>query len=183
MDGALNIDKSVTGQPWRWRRARRCGTGDGRSWSTSCCSPAASLAKTSRATATPRSATSSPTRAASRTWTRARAACRRGAQGRDDRDLRRLRRRWRDKRGGAGAASAAPRRRADGLYPRPADGRLWPVGQSAGRTEGAGRDARRLRRLWRAGVRRARRSKDRRARRHCRRSSPMRERCFLRRTR
>ena len=27
MDGALNIDKSVTGQPWRWRRPADAGLG------------------------------------------------------------------------------------------------------------------------------------------------------------
>ena len=42
MASALGVDRSILGQPWRWRR-RAGDAGFGRTiWSTSCCSPAAS---------------------------------------------------------------------------------------------------------------------------------------------
>ena len=72
MTGALNIDRSVTGQPWRWRRPPDDGLGMDALVDELLL--ARGVAREDLASA-PRSdefATSCPTRAASRTWTRAR---------------------------------------------------------------------------------------------------------------
>ena len=70
MDAALNIDRSVTGQPWRWRRPPDAGLG------MDALVDELLLARgvprdDSRATAIQGSATSCPTHPAFRTWTRA----------------------------------------------------------------------------------------------------------------
>ena len=72
VDAALNIEKSVTGQPWRWRRPADPRPADGCAGRRAAARPRGRRATTSPATAIPGSATSCPTRAASRTWTRAR---------------------------------------------------------------------------------------------------------------
>ena len=72
MDAALNIDQSVIGQPWRWRRPPDAGARHGCAGRRVAARPRRSRATTSPATAIPGSATSCPTHPAFRTWTRAR---------------------------------------------------------------------------------------------------------------
>ena len=100
---------------------------------------------------------------------------RRGPGRREHRHFRRLRRRRGNQRGAAGAAAATPRRRPDGLHPRPADGGLRPVGQSSRRAQAAGGQPRRHRRLRGPSIRSARGSEGRGPRGDRRRPSPVRE--------
>ena len=140
----------------------------------SCCSPAAFRARISPGTAIPRIRDFLPDPSCFQDMDKGAKRLADAVQtGEIHRDFRRLRRRRCDQRGLAGAASAPPRRRADRLYPRPADGGLWPIGQSAGRAEGAWSERRRVRRLRGPGVRSARGSEGRRARRYCRRPPPV----------
>lgn len=78
---------------------------------------------------------------------------RRSRSGRAGRHLRRLRRRRRHVRGIARPVAPRPRARGTSLYPRPADGRLWPLGRGAGAAAPRGRAPDRHRRLRRHGLR------------------------------
>ena len=179
MGPALNINQSVTGQPWRWRRAPDPSIGDGYTRRRAAARPRSGAR---RSASPPRSRNPrfpARSRPASGTWTKAPSGLADAVQKGEtiaifgDYDV-------------DGATSAALlvlllRRLGRGahcLHPRPADGGLRTFRQSARRIEGARRHARRLRRLRRAGVRGARASGRGGTRRHRRRPPPVRDACF-----
>jgi hypothetical protein len=98
------------------------------------------------------------------------------AGGRGGHRVRRLRRRWRDVGGAADPGVAAFGAGPAGLYPRSADGGLWPVRRGAGADRAGWCVADRHRRLRRAGVRGPGDGARRRRRRDRGRSSPMHDR-------
>ena len=175
MEFPVNIERSVTGQPWRWRRPA-----DRRSawtrWSTSCCSLAAWRVTICAPPRARRSATSCPTRPAFATWTRVRNGSPMPSRRSEtvaifgDYDV-------------DGATSAAllvlllRRLGADPMVYIP--DRLMegygPSGKALVELKDARRESGRLRRLRRAGLRGARGSAGGRTRRDRRRPSPVRD--------